>query len=73
MKIKSLAAMPIHTYGRDKVHIQMMIYPKTEGGNNLFELCVIIKFQLDKLPYSGFCLRGPNLCELCEMPRARTF
>ena len=25
------------------------------------------------VPYSGFCLRGPNLCELCEMPRAHTF
>ena len=25
------------------------------------------------IPDSGFCLRGPNSCELCEMPWAHTF
>ena len=25
------------------------------------------------MPYSGFCLQGPNLCELCELLWARKF
>ena len=32
-----------------------------------------ITFTVMYIPYGGFCLRDPNLCKLCEIPRARTF
>ena len=34
---------------------------------------MVIKCTLAIIPYSGFFLRGPNLCELCETLWARRF
>ena len=46
-----------------------------DGGDGSTFKATVLKITLlfVKIPYSGFCMQGPNLCGLCETSWACTF